>query len=40
MAILNQYMYLIQVSKNDDEKRCFLKKHGFNKHTAGKKVKK
>jgi len=25
MAILDLYMYLLQVSKNDDEERCFLK---------------
>ena len=25
MAILDLYIYLVQVSKNDDEERCFLK---------------
>ena len=29
MAILSLYLYIIQVSNNDDEEHCFLKQFGF-----------
>ena len=29
MAILDLYTYILQVSKNDDEKRCFMKEFVF-----------